>query len=78
MAIIIIEARRTLTLDIVIFFRTQRQGPYTNHNGSENVAKQRVHEWCNGSARVTNLRTFLSQPMQNKQVHHRAYCSFWN
>ena len=29
-----------------------------------------LNEWHNASARITNLRTFLSQFMQNKQVHH--------
>ena len=60
-----IEANRTLISQHRDFLWTstgsQQQGPYTNHNGSENVAKQGLMSRAMpGSARAMNLCTFPS------------------
>ena len=37
---------------------------------SVKTSQNKGFKWYNGSARVINLCKFLSQPMQNKPVHH--------
>ena len=56
------------------FYRPQQHGPYTNEDliQAKRSENKGFNESNNGSARVINLCTFLSQPMQNKQVHSRG------